>query len=127
WRVALASVAPRGLLAVMVVCAVAPAAVGLAWIVARAAGSPLEHDALAEPVVVAVAGVTRDRAMPVTVELALAEPRQVEAAGSGVLTELRVGPGDRVESGAVVVAVDDRPWLAFAAPAPLWRDLRQGM
>lgn len=126
WQNALTSVAPRGLLAVMIVCAVAPAAVGLAWVVSRAA-SPLEQDAAAEPVIVAVGQAIRDRATPVAVELALAEPRRVEAAGSGVLTELRVEPGDRVESGAVVVAVDDQPWLAFAAPAPLWRDLRLGM
>jgi hypothetical protein len=111
----------------MVVCAAAPAMVALSWAVARSDHSPLAQDAAARPVVVAAGEAVRDDAAQVTIKVIPAAPREAKAVGAGLVTSVLAKAGRRLQTGDVVVTVDDRPWMAYLASAPLWRDLSPGM
>lgn len=50
----------------------------------------------------------------------------VQASISGLVTEVRARPGQRVMPGDVVMTVEDRAVVAFTAQSPLYRDLRRG-
>jgi len=114
------------LAAVVAVGALAPAVVGLAWVVSQSVASPLRADAPPEPLVVPVATVARDQPVSVLLTVEHSAPFQAVVAGAGVVTDLHVGAGDEVGPGDKLVSIDDQVRIAFAAPAPLWRDIGLG-
>src|SRR5690606_36175586 len=113
---------PQGLAAVVAVGALAPAVLGLAWVVSQSVSSPLRADAPPEPLVVPVAAVARDQPVSVLLTVEHSAPFQAVVAGGGVVTDLHVGAGDEVEPGDRLVSIDDQVRVAFTAPATLWRD-----
>lgn len=117
---------PQGLAAVVAVGALAPAVLGLAWVVSQSVSSPLRADAPPEPLVVPVAAVARDQPVSVLLTVEHSAPFQAVVAGGGVVTDLHVGAGDEVEPGDRLVSIDDQVRVAFTAPAPLWRDIGLG-
>jgi hypothetical protein len=112
--------------AVVVVAALAPSLLGLAWIVSRSVVSPLRADMPQGPLVVPVGAATQGA--PVSVELVVerSTPVQVRTTISGTVTAVHARVGDEIHAGDPLVDVDDRPVAAFTGAAPLWRDLAVG-
>ncbi len=107
---------------VVVVATVVVAAV----IVDVATPSPMTSDTEVEPVIVAVAPAQRSRAVGVGVTVVREDGFAVLFGTSGVVTAMTVAPGDVLDTGDLVVEVEDRPVVGLVAPAPLWRDLATG-
>lgn len=105
---------------------IAPLVAGAALAVVAAAQSPLESADEVAPLngIVERAERADDVQVPIAVEFA---PTPVAvAAGSGVITVVSFIPGDRIETGTRLIAIDDRDVVAYISEAPLYRDLTRG-
>jgi len=88
---------------------------------------PAEFSATTEPVFASVTVSEEALRRNASVELVLADPIRVVAAGAkGRVTSVDVSPGDSLVSGEIVFVVGGVRILAEAAPAPFWRKLKRG-
>lgn len=86
----------------------------------------MTSDVRDNPLVVPVTTAERLDRYGVGVVVTYEEGTPVTVTGTGTVTHLPVSPGDVLDSGSVVVVIDDAPTLAYVADAPLWRDLAPG-
>lgn len=117
---------PNGLMSAVIIGALAPALLGMAWVVSRSVSSPLQMDAPVAPLVVPIGSAVRDTPISAQITVERSDPFQVLSPTSGVVTGVHVSDGDKVSAGDQLVAVDDRLLVAFTGDAPLWRDLALG-
>lgn len=75
---------------------------------------------------VPVSGEVFDDARQVPMQAVLAPTTTLTVADTGRVTASACTPGAQMSSGSSPVTVDDRPALALATAAPLWRDLDVG-
>ena len=101
-------------------------ALGLgAWAAVEAAPDPTLSGRDVEPVVVPVTHAERRATTSLMLSVLKDDPHQVLAATSGIVTQAPER-GVTLNTGDVVLEIDDRPVLAMVADAPLWRPLAQG-
>lgn len=109
-----------------VLAVVAVAGAGAAVVVDRTTVSPMTSAAPVEPFVVPVERAERRESVGVGVTVEQTEGFEAAVNADGVVTRVVAQAGSTVDSGSVVVEVEDSPVIAMAAQAPLWRDLSQG-
>ena len=113
------------------------ATVGIAVVALVAAGTVVGAVLLGQDAPASVAGETGVRTAPVSVEIydgtrrtpatpLLAEPTTLTLAALGRVRSSACAPGAAIASGSSPLVLDDRPMLALATAAPLWRDLDVG-
>lgn len=112
---------------VLLVGLAAPLALAGALAVAELLRSPLESDRVTGPVVAAVERAERRRTEVASATFVPADDLPVLSRSAGTVTSLNLLAGVAPVHGDVVMEVDGEPVLAFAAPAPLYRDLTEGM
>lgn len=105
----------------------APLVIGGGLALLALARSPLQSDVPAAPLVGQVQPVARPASETVTATWVAPVERVVAAQSEGTVTGLAIEPGRPIAAGDVVVRVDGLPVIAFAAPAPLYRDVVEGM
>ncbi len=92
-----------------------------------ASQSPLESATLPEPLVATVQSASRAHEVVVAISVQYADPLTATLDASGVLTTVDVAPGDVVQIGTRIAAVNDAPVTAYTSATPLWRDLFRGV
>lgn len=89
--------------------------------------SPMESDTASGPVITTVQRAERPESETTTVTWAPSEVYPVLSRSAGTITALGITSGEPLADGDVAMSVDGAPVLAFVAPAPLYRDIGQGM
>jgi hypothetical protein len=89
--------------------------------------SPMDSDRPPAPVIATVGRAERTEAQATTVTRIPAEVFPVSSQSTGTVTALHVTPGTPLGDGEVAMAVDGMPVIVYVAPAPLYRDLTEGM
>lgn len=120
------TVGRRGVTAILLVALVAALASGAAWWVQDRTRSPMTSDTQSGPLVVPVTTAERVDRYGVGVKAQYHEGVAVSLNGAGTVTRVPVAVGDVLDSGSVVVMVDDAPVVAYVSDGPLWRDLDAG-
>lgn len=124
----MASKARSGGLAIAVTLAlIAPLAAGIVFAVTKAGESPLESAAEVEPLVGSVERAERFQEASVAIAVTYADALAPATDASGVLTALRIGPGDEVATGTVAGTVNNQKLVAYAVKTPLFRDIYRGL
>ncbi len=75
------------------------------------------------PVVLPVTRTTTDQVTAVSVKVVLDAPLQAVLRRTGILTEVRIAAGDRLENGHVLVEIDGRRIVAMISPRAPYRNL----
>jgi len=86
----------------------------------------MSSDTPSGPLVVPVSAAERTERYGVGVAAQYDEGVPVSSNAAGTVTRLLVAPGDVLDTGTVVLMVDDTPIVAYVSDAPLWRDLDVG-
>lgn len=120
------AVGGRGVKVISLVALVAVLASGAAWWVQNRTPSPMTSDTQSGPLVVPVTTAERVDRYGVGVAAKYEEGVAVSVNGAGMVTRVPVALGDVLDSGSVVVMVDDTPIVAYVSEGPLWRDLGPG-
>lgn len=103
------------------------AAVAAVGTVVRTPSSPVLADQVVTPILVSPSTATTSLAGPSQIVLVWSEPATLLWPNvSGTVTDVSIMPGDLIESGDVVAAVDRAGVLALATAAPLHRNLVRG-
>ncbi|MGV8979101.1 MAG: peptidoglycan-binding domain-containing protein [Cellulomonas sp.] len=87
----------------------------------------MTSDTHSGPLVVPVTTAERVDRYGVGVAAKYEEGVAVSVNGAGTVTRMPVAVGDLLDSGSVVVIVDDTPIVAYVSDGPLWRDLEPGV
>lgn len=104
-----------------------PLVVGGGFAVVALTRSPMESNAVPEPVVATVGRAERLEAQATTVTWVPADTFAVRSQSAGTITALSIVAGTALADGDVAMVVDGAPVVAYAAPAPLHRDIASGM
>jgi peptidoglycan hydrolase-like protein with peptidoglycan-binding domain len=112
-----------GIPVVVVLALVAPLVAAGLWVFAASSESPLESAAQAEPLVGSVERAERSGETTVSVKIEYADALAPTTQASGTITALAIAAGAEVSGGEAVMAVDAKDVIAYASPAPLYRDV----
>lgn len=99
---------------------------GVLLLLPRADDAEVAGASAQPPELVAVGEVTDVRRSAVRVEVRREEPRSLVSRRGGVVTATYAEPGDVLENGSSVVALDGRALVAFVGETPMFRDVGPG-
>lgn len=99
---------------------------GVLLLLPRADGAEIAGASVQPPAVVAVGEVTEARRSAVRVEVRREEPRSLVSRRGGVVTATYSEPGDVLENGSSVVALDGRTLVALVGGTPMFRGVGPG-
>jgi len=116
----------RNLAVLTVLALLAGLCAGAAWWVHTHTPSPMTSDAQTGPLVVPVTTGERVDRYGVGVAVTYEDGFAVTVSSSGTVTRIPVSVGDVLESGSVLVVVNDAPVIAYVSDGPLWRDIEPG-
>ena len=106
--------------------AVAPVLVVVAWAATAGIPSPLRADEQAPALPHRVEAGEQAQTQPVTVGVVRGTALPLEVPRTGTMTSLTLDVSTQVEPGEVLMTLNDRPLVAFAADAPLLRAVSKG-
>lgn len=112
-----------GITVVVALALVAPLVAAGVWVFAASSESPLESAAQAEPLVGSVELAERSGETTVSLKTEYADALAPTTQASGTITALPIAAGGEVSGGETVMAVDAQHVIAYASPAPLYRDV----
>lgn len=112
-----------GITVVVVLALVAPLVAAGIWVFAASSESPLESAAQAEPLVGSVELAERSSETTVSVKIEYADALAPTTQASGTITALTIAAGSELSGGDTVMVVDAQDVIAYASPAPLYRDV----
>jgi peptidoglycan hydrolase-like protein with peptidoglycan-binding domain len=104
-----------------------PLAAGLTVAVVALSDSPLESSTHLSPLVGVVDSADRADTAATTVTVHQPEEFTVASQSYGVVVALSITAGAPLTEGQVVMVVSGQPVIAYVAPAPLYRDIAQGI
>lgn len=115
-----------GLSVLIALTLLAPVVAGAVIAVRASSQSPLESASRVEPLIGSIESAERYSEASVAIGVEFTDALSPSTNESGTLTSVGVAEGDTVNTGTVLMVVDDRTVLAYVSDAPLWRDIARG-
>lgn len=116
-----------GLSVLIALTLLAPIMAGALLVVRESSQSPLESASDTKPLVGSVERAERFSNASVAIEVEYADAQSPTTAAQGTITDLRLQPGDHVDTGDVIMEVNEQPVFAYVSDSPLWRDVSRGL